>query len=329
MGINYSDVTVAVPFVRVEASQNPNLRSDESGDSATAYFRAMVVAFASIRRLHPDICLKLISNAPPPAEFGEGLNSLGVEVDIVAFNHEPPKGFTQRFAASLYLLDALAHADANTTIFIDPDVLCVNPLDGMLEEVGTFAGAIWMKNYTPKHDINGLTRQQAGELHELLGEPPEPAPKHFGGEVYVFPKEQLARVLSRSEEAWALALARHNEGLSKFTTEEHILSYAFRSADTRAINSYAARVWTARSHRTVDGTEKSLALWHLPAEKDRGFAAAYSAYNEGKWPDDPSAFMDWAAREMGVYNRTPKRIAIDTIGQLVGRARKIFAAART
>lgn len=328
MGIDYAKVTVAVPFVRVDSSQNPNLRVGSGADPALAYFRAMVVAFASIRRFHPDINLKLISNAPPPAEFEGDLATLRVDVADVPFAHRPPVGFTNRFEASLYLLDALADADAETTIFIDPDVLCVKPLDGMLSQVGREAGAIWMKNYPPEHDINGLTRRQAGELHELLGEPAY-APMHFGGEVYVFPRQQVSRVLARCEKAWDLALARHADGLSKFVTEEHILSYALRGAPVCDINAHAARIWTARTHRTVDGTERDLALWHLPAEKDRGFAAAYSAFRRERWPTNTNDFRDWAAREMGVYNRTPKRLVIDIVGQFVGRFRKVVRRANS
>lgn len=328
MGINFADVTVAVPFVRVAASQNPNHRVNEGVDPALAYFRAMVVAFASIRQLHPDIRLKLVSNAPAPDKFAEDFVGLCVEVDIVPFDHRPPQGFTQRFEASLYMLDALAHADADITMFIDPDVLCVAPLDGMLAKAGRNPGAIWMKGYPPEHDINGLSRRQAGQLHALLGAAPTYDPMHFGGEVYVVPREEVAGLVERCEEAWTLTLSRHAEGLSKFTTEEHILSFALRGAETQELNDYAARIWTARSHRNIDGSERKLTLWHLPAEKDRGFAAAYSAFKAGEWPTEPQTFMDWAAREMGVYNRTPKRIAIDTVGQAVGRARKLAAAAR-
>lgn len=322
MGINYADVTVAIPFVRVDAGQNPNLRVEDGVDPAEAYFRAMVVAFASIRRLHPKIRLKLVSNEPPPTQFLADFSPLSVEVEIVPFDHRPPPGFAKRFEASLYMLDALTNADADMNIFIDPDVLCVSTLDGLLTSIGRNAGAICMYDYTPEHDINGLTRRQAGELHSLLGEDADD-PVHFGGELYVIPIEQLPVVVDRCEKAWLLALSRHAEGLSKFTTEEHILSYALGGASPRALNAYAARVWTARSYRNVDGTERSLALWHLPAEKDRGFAVVYSAYKAGEWPAAPAAFMDWAARKMGVYNRTPKRTVIDSVGQVVGRARKL------
>jgi hypothetical protein len=328
MGINYADVTVAIPFVRVESSQNPNLRIGDGADPAAAYFRAMVVAFASVRRLHPDIRLKLVSNAVPPPDFTEDFADLSVEVSIVPFDHRPPRGFTQRFEASLYILDALAHSDTDIAIFIDPDVLCVSPLDEMLANLGRSPGALCM-DYTPGHDINGLSRQQAGELHALLGEPLGPPPTHFGGELYVFPMEHVPRVLARCEEAWALALSRHRKGLSKFTTEEHILSYALRGAAIHELNAHAARVWTARSYRNVNGSEKRLALWHLPAEKDRGFATLYAAYGAGRWPVRPDEFKDWAAREMGVYSRTPNRIAIDTLGQIVGCARKLVAAIKS
>jgi hypothetical protein len=309
---------MAIPFARTTASQNPNLRLDVGADPAEPYFRAMTVAFGSLRRWHPDTELALISNAPPPAEHLAVLRRLGVDYREVPFAHRPPVGFTQRFEASLYALDALAALTAETTVLLDPDALCVGPLAGMLDRLQGRVGALRM-DFSEDENINGLTRLQAGELHALLGEP-ERAPVHYGGEVYVFPLSRRDAVVARSERAWQLALARHQEGLTKFTTEEHILSYALRDVPVALLNSDVRRIWTTHRYRTVDGRESALSVWHLPAEKGRGFPALYPVVVDAGswfWCADRAEFVDRCGRAMGLHGRRPSRWAKDVAGAAV------------
>lgn len=310
--------TVAIPFVRVDASQNPNLVVREGRDPADPYFRTMTVAFASLRRWHPDATLEFISNAEPPAAYQEHFDRMGVQVKIVPFGHRPPEGFARHFTASLYLLDALGSLSAEETLVVDPDVLCVRPMDLMLQQVNGKVGALRM-DFPDYEDINGITRVQAGELHGALGEPAD-SPEHFGGEAYVIPRRHLAAIMERSERAWALTLQRHSNGQMKFMTEEHILSYAVRGVPLQPLNDHVRRVWTTHRYRRVNGKESSLTLWHLPAEKDRGFAALFPAAIDTTswfWTADHEAFVAAAGRAMGLHGRPPLRVAKDTVGFIV------------
>lgn len=318
-GYNLIMITVAIPFVRVGASQNPNLASRDGRDPVESYFRAMTVAFASIRRWHPTANLEFISNADPHAAYAEEFNRLGVEVKHVPFDHRPPEGFAQRFTASLYLLDALGSLSADETVVIDPDVLCVGPLDQMLGEVEGKVGVLRM-DYPIEANVNGISRKVAGELHNLLGERGE-SPEHYGGEVYVIPIAALEIILARCEEAWVLTLERHAGGLTKFMTEEHILSYAVRGTAFHALNNHVRRVWTAHRFRKVNGAESSLTLWHLPAEKDRGFETLYRVavnHDSWFWNAPRKEFVGKAGRAMGFHHRSIGRYTKDVVGYFAG-----------
>lgn len=309
---------MAIPFVRIDASQNPNLAVRKGQDSAEPYFKAMTVAFASLRRWHPTAKLEFVSNAEPPVAFQGYFASLGVNFRQVPFDHEPPIGFADRFVASLYLLDTLNALDAEQTVIMDPDVLCVGDLNKMLDDIGDKVGVLPM-NFPPEENINGINRIQAGQLHALLGEP-HAAPPHFGGEIYVVSKRHLKQIQDRCEEAWQLALLRHSAGLTKFTTEEHILSYALRVMPWRNLDLHVRRIWTAHKYRLVHGDEDKLALWHLPAEKDRGFASLFPIVLDEEswfWAAEREDFVSRAGRAMGLHHRTPARWAKDTLGYVL------------
>lgn len=317
-------VTVAIPFVRVDAGQNPNIRS-AGNEHVAAYFRAMTVAFAAVRRLHPDARLELISNAGPLGEFRSVFSGLGVEARIVPFNHRPPEGFAKVFEGSLFLLDALDHLSAGTTVLIDPDVLLVRPLDALLKELDGRVGAVRI-DYSRAQNINGLSRTQAMELHGLLDAPVPVPQQHMGGEFYVIP-EALAEVLRRHvASAWELSLDRFAQGRTYFTTEEHVLSYALRAVPLLDLNEHVRRVWTAHSFRNVSKEDAGLTAWHLPAEKDRGFAEMYPlALDKGSWfwQADQDVFVARAAKMMGMYQRRPRRLALDAAGHAARWAREL------
>ena len=322
MSANGSEINVVIPFVRIEASQNPNQRPQRIGDPADPYFKSMLVSFASLRRFNDTTQLTLVTNAPPPTPYAEQLSELGVQICLVPFAHRPPPGFSEKFTASLFLLDALDHLTAETTVLIDPDVLCIRPLDNMLSYAHGSVGVLQVDS-TPDENINGLTRRQAGELHALLGEPQD-CPVHYGGEFYVIPIRHLETLQVRCRAAWALALDRHALGRSKFWTEEHVLGFALRGVPVSELADFVRRIWTAHSFRQVDGTERDLTLWHLPAEKDRGFASTFLAAtdrNSWFWTVSDDAFRDRAGRAMGLHKRNFTRFALGVAGHAVRNAR--------
>lgn len=309
-----NDVTIAIPFARVEPDQNPNIR-DSCSDALQAYFRSMTVAFASSRKFNPAANLELITNDEPPAEFTEILRHLGVKTRIIAFEHKPAPGFTNNFGASLFLLDALENMQSQINVLMDPDVLLIKPIDGLLADLNGRVGAVEI-DYSADQNINGLSRREASGLHSLLGEQRH-EPTHMGGEFYVIPCQHVELLRQRVARAWDLSVERSDNGLSRFTTEEHILSYAIVGVPFTALNRHVRRIWTAHSFRTVTKYDSLLTAWHLPAEKDRGFSHMYHLVLDRDswfWQADEAVFAARAARVMGMHHRSPKHLALDAIG---------------
>ncbi|MDG4857713.1 hypothetical protein P8605_06005, partial [Streptomyces sp. T-3] len=239
-----------------------------TGAGAAAYYRAMTVTFASLRRFHPELRTVLVTDVEPPDRVREF-----AEVRIAPFRHSPPPGFVaEPMRGCLYLLDALEATAGEDVLFVDPDVICVAPLDGLFAGLGDAVGG-YLVDYPEDCDVYGQTRAGAGSLHQLLGSHGELPPAHYGGECYWMPAARTPEVLHHTERAWTLSLERHAQGRSWLPTEEHLLGYPLNRMRVTDLRPYVRRIWTSARTRTVDGTERAVPLWHLPAEKQRGFQA--------------------------------------------------------
>ena len=137
---------------------------------------------------------------------------------------------------------------------------------------------------------------------------------HYGGEFLVVPRDRLDPLLDRAERAWTDALERFRSRTPHFVTEEHHVSYALRDLEVTDLSTFVRRIWTAPSYRTVAGDEHELTLWHLPAEKRRGFTALHAAATDPYswwWTADRDGFRAQVGTAVGVPRRPPGRLAYD------------------
>jgi hypothetical protein len=310
----------AIPYAPLPPEQNPNINDRDHAEGVSVldvYLRAAFVALAAFGRWNPGWRLVLLTNAEPPAPYREMLQSIGAEVVLHPFAHQPPVGFAPTFAGSLYLLDALsAFPGSDYVLLIDPDVLTVGEVSCLLagdDRVATLPITV----YGPDDEVNRLSRREAGALHGKLGEPRE-CPTHFGGEFYGIPASLAEAVRERASYAWNNSLQWFADGEKFFTTEEHLMGYVLADIPTRDSRDLVARIWTAHRRRTVTGSEGSLALWHLPSEKQRAFVTLFEAAQNRDgwfWNTSREEFVDRCGRISGFHHRTLKRLAMDAAGQ--------------
>ncbi|MFC7305774.1 hypothetical protein ACFQVC_16290 [Streptomyces monticola] len=289
---------------------------------AEMYYRALSVTLASVRRWHPGLRTVLVTDTEPPPYVREF-----AEVRFTAFRHRPPEGFvTEPMRGCLYTLDALDALAGDDTLLVDPDVLCTAPLDGLFARAGDKLGAYPLE-VAPEHDIYGQTRAGAAVLHQLLGTDGALPPLHYGGECYWIPAGRAPELRHATDRAWRLSLSRHARGETWLPTEEHLLGYGLNTRPVVDLSPYVRRVWTASRYRTVDGSEHTLPLWHLPAEKNRGFQTLYAAVVDRSswfWSTRRAEFVARAGRVLSVTGRTPGKLVRDGLGQAV----QLMAAAR-
>jgi hypothetical protein len=313
---------VGIAFASAPKGDSPNIRGRNEDAAVKHYFQAMACLFASVRRWNSDIRLELITDADPPAFFLTATAKLELCIVKRAFTFRPPPGYADRFNASMFLLDALeVYKDANndaSIALVDPDVLCIKSLGPMFDAAFTVTGAYPM-NFSRGDNINGLSRNEAALLHGELDNRAYDAGPHYGGELLVVRSSSLGPLVDRCRRAFLFSIQRSQRGQTKFTTEEHIVSYGLRDQSVADMSPFVRRIWTCRTSRSIRGDEYSLALWHVPAEKGRGFGRLFSYVqdqNSWFWNSGQEEFTMRAASILGI-KRTPGRVITDSAARVV------------
>lgn len=320
-------VTVAMAFVRMPTAESPQSRGRLGEHPAYTYYRCMASAYGSVRRFNPDVELVLVTKEPLPQPYAGQLAAIGVETVLAPFAHRPPEGFGDGWASSLYHLDAMA-ALANrgrTLVFIEPDMLCVRPLDALLAAVGDAAGVQTERledmRVTPGSRPMRMYEEACHEMHLELGEETA-AHGMYSGSFYVLPPPLLPVLLDRLDRAWPLALDRHAHGKGRFHTDEHFMNYALRGVEMVEMSRHVRVIGTAPWRRWLTDRETilGLTLWNLTHEKDLGFQRIYrDAVDHASWfwtsPDDE--FRERAGAIMSATRRTPQRALLNGVGDLV------------
>lgn len=296
---------IIIPFARKPGSEmTPNIRSSQEVGALSSYDECLLVTFASLRRFNKERSMTFITNELPTSLVRDQLERYGVHTMIVPFSREVPTAFGNGFQASLYYLDVISMLDDEDCLILDPDVLCIGNIDGIFQKYPTRVGVLPIP-YDVNFPLNGLSRGQAGQIHVELGESAA-VPDHYGGEAYYLPGAIMSELARRLDIAWNLSMNRYADKLPCFVTEEHFLSYGLRSFEQKSLAPYVKRIWTTRRQRNVEGDEGQYPLWHLPAEKGRGFhrLAADSMCEDGWfWTSSAEEFQQKAGALMGLHQR--------------------------
>ncbi|MFC7265337.1 hypothetical protein [Streptomyces lutosisoli] len=239
----------------------------------------MASAFGSVRRWNPDVDLALVTAEPLPEPYAGQLARIGVETVLSPFAHRPPEGLGNGWASSLYHLDAMEalRTRSGTQVFIEPDLLCVRPLDEILTTVRDRVGAQFEPRLM-RPDARGWNGywELCEVMHRELGESTG-RHKAFSGSVYVIPERHSPVLLDRIERAWQLTLDRHRQGETGFSTDEQFMNYALRSVPVVELSKHTRYISTVPWLRCPERPEviPQLTLWNLCFEKDRGFQWMY------------------------------------------------------
>lgn len=115
----------------------------------------------------------------------------------------------------------------------------------------------------------------------------------------------------RTEAGWQWSLERWQHGQAHVFTEEHLLSYTSAGMALQSLTAHLKRIWTTSRFRNVDGSEDSLELWHLPAEKCRAMDAVFTVArdeNSWFWTAGQDEFIQRVGRLASLRGRAPAQL---------------------
>jgi hypothetical protein len=236
------------------------------------------------------------------------LEKLRVDIRICQYSFNPPSEFGDLFRGCFYLFDAI-HNCEDSTLFIDPDIIAIDNISDIEEFCGTKYG-IFNLELSKNKKINGLTLKESDEVFSRYSQKfriPNKIPTTalLGGEILFIPKENINEIRSKLSHFWAWNTENAIKGDAFLTTEEHILTQILKSDNYVFLNRYISRIWTTKKFTKHQGNNANifqLKLWHLPAEKSRGFIEMYRIMSknnfEKKYSKDVLSMM--AKKKMNI-----------------------------
>lgn len=314
------ELDICIAFTPMPALQNPNVITRNTIDSVNTYYQMIIVSFFSLRKCNSSAKLILITTDYPPGKYLTQLNDFGVEIRLVPFLHRPPEGYAKKFLGCFYLIDAMISQGENDSVYVDPDVVCIKSLGDLGQRYPSASG--YPLEFRSGEDLNGITYEESVSIARDFfgGKRKINSYTFFGGEFFLIPKSIHLEFSNLVDDLYQFSLARFFKGESFFPTEEHLISAALSEFKVIEENALIKRIWTARQFRNVDGSERSLSLLHLPAEKEFGFKKAYrrlSSLRGLEEFDDFKLFEEFIFRVFQLNRRTRLR----TIDLVIRRIR--------
>ena len=270
---------------------HPQMGAHSDTDEAkNVYWRCAFCLFASSRVHNRDARHVLFYNVSPPEildgqRTDELCNRFGIELVPFRSITRPPADYHPKWNTQFIVLDALdglqsLAAPGDAVLLLDGDIVFTQPLPGpALAQLQKLGSLTYDMGYSPDFVVNGLTYDQLQEVSKTYSPPATSAVTYCGGEFVCLSQSVLGEFCSRARRAYGQSVEKHARGETKFCEEAHLLSYVYSCMNipVGTANGFVRRIWTNRgTFCNVQGDESRLALWHLPAEKKKGFGAAFA-----------------------------------------------------
>lgn len=294
------------------------------------YWRCAAVSLASFARTSHGNELVLYTDADfrqsAPQNVINIIEEIGIVVIKLPFDHfRPPSGVSSRFRNAFYKLEVIHDLSRGTqsAMLVDTDVVAIRNMDQLGFDSGAFLHIYepYADSWSPEHST------EFGDFIEQLFDERKTLPTRYaGGEFIAGSVDRLAELSSLAKEAFDRAchlsksgeLRARGDGKSIFDNDEFVLSAAVNQLDYyTGLTSGAAcsvtsnhrlrRIYTNTRYFTAVPSDVDLILWHLPAEKTRGFGKVFRSILDSEswfWTATPELYIRDMGMRMGVPNRS-------------------------
>lgn len=307
------------------------------------YMRSVACFFATSVRNNPRSRHLLFSNMkefPVSVDgvvFDQLLDRLGVEKICLPLTFCTPQGYYGSWRNQFYIFDVVRHFaehwnDNDALILLDSDCVFTQDVAPLFEQIHQDGCVVYDVGYQPSEPINGLSREQMGEIFQSLNPSGvyEDVPTYFGGEFVAITGGVAGTLTENFARLWIQLVDRHMLKLPKLNEEAHCLSYLYTSLGRVGDGSpYIKRIWSGLPHHptNVEPSDLRLAIWHVPAEKRYGLRRLYhQVADQGSFvwcTPVGSEFTKAVGEYLGIPRRTARKYILDlrdaAIFKLLGR----------
>jgi len=258
------------------------------------YWRCIVLFYETSLRYNASFEHILFTNTNQfPVVDGldvhQWLVSNNIQVVVVENRYVMPKGYYHSWQNQFYefsIIESMAKEFEldDKFLLLDSDCVFSKPVAPLFER--TFPMAQTFVNTFPPYNetipINGLSRKDLHRIiEELLCIKLTKPVDYCGGEILFASGRFLKKVADEFPTLYLRLLERNKKGLPQFNEEAHTLTYFYYKYDCEigAVNESIKQMWTNPFvFRNIDVNDAEFTIWHLPAEKKRGFKTLFAFF---------------------------------------------------
>ena len=285
---------IATAFAFREAYGNSmQLTQKSDAEKINLYMKNIVVSLVSAKKQNPKDEVMLVTNREIAEPYHTQLLSNGVKISLLAFDrYEMPKRYA--WALAFYKLCALEYLSGleayDKILLVDNDTVTMGGLQELWQEA-EYGLLLYPVGHSFLHQERNLIRQDYQKLY------PEKDRNivHYGGEFICGKKEKLQEFMKICSTVYE-RIRERDYPVAENIGDETILAIAaaiYKENHTiYEAGAYINRFWTVKRFYLVSTNTvcNPVAIWHLPAEKDRGFVQMYDYFcKTGAFPKKEKA----------------------------------------
>jgi hypothetical protein len=250
------------------------------------YWRCVFCLFESSHRNNKSTFKHLLYVNKMPPDTIDGISTadliraFNIDLRIIDERSLPPKGYYKAWSSQFLLIDVIRQMKDLITaddriVLLDSDVIFTRPVESdFFTDIDKYNSLLYTIDYPAHRQVNGLSLNELRSMVSEFSSGDVSTLRAEGGEIICFKGSILSQLLDTLIMGYRWSRNRHEKGLSKFNTEEHLFSFAYwkLGLQTFTANKYIKRMWTDLSSTVnLEKGDENRLLWHLPAEKKHGF----------------------------------------------------------
>ena len=285
---------IATAFAFREAYGNSmQLTQKSDAEKINLYMKNIVVSLISVKKQNPRDEVMLVTNREIDEHFHSLLSENDVRICLLDFDrYEMPKRYA--WALAFYKLCVLEYLSGQeiyeNILLVDNDTITMSNLQELWQEA-EYGLLLYPVGHSFAHQERDLIRQDYKKLY------PEKDRNivHYGGEFICGKRTQLQEFMKICSTVYERIREKDYPVAENIGDETILAAAAAIYKENHTIyeaGAYIHRYWTVKKFYLVSTNTvcNPVAIWHLPAEKDRGFLQVFDYFcKTGAFPKQEKA----------------------------------------